>query len=114
MKTYIKNIFNKYIGNIEYIVTIVNVSLLVEKRVFSNIKEVDEFVKLVNLEAYWDVQKIEKIRRFSFAYNKEIVHSPLHFCVEDVTEMRNCDNYDYSFLKKHESLLNVNHVSRKI
>lgn len=108
-----KKILSTFFGKKEYVVTIVNVSLDINKHVFNNIKDVDIFVSEINNEKYWDVQKIEKIRRFDFVYDKQVVQSPLHFCVEDVTEMRNCENYDYSFLKKHQSLKNIKYVSNK-
>lgn len=113
MKTYIKNILNNYIGRIEYIVSILDSSGRVMQYRFYNLKDVDTFVADINLEKYVCVQKIEKIRRFSFTYDKQIIHSPLHFCLEDVTEMRNCDNHDYSFPKKHESLVNIQYTSNK-
>lgn len=114
MKTYIKNIFNKYIGRIEYRVFIIDSSGRVIQYCFYTLKDVDTFVTDINLEKYVCVQKIEKIRRFSFIYNKQIIHSPLHFCLEDITEMRNCDNHDYSFPKKHESLKNIKYTSNNI
>lgn len=107
MKKLFKQIISKYIGNIQYVVTIINVSLSVQKHKFNTIKEVDEFVDEINNEIYWMVQKIEKIRMFGFKYNKEIKHTPLHFQDDDVTEMYNLENWDYSFLKKDKSLNNI-------
>jgi hypothetical protein len=107
MKKLFKQLISKYIGNIQYVVTIINVSLSVQKHKFNTIKEVDEFVDEINNETYWMVQKIEKIRMFDFKYNKEIKHTPLHFQHDVVTEMYNLENWDYSFLKKDKSLNNI-------
>ena len=109
----LQNIYYKYFGKIEYIVTIVNVSLSIKTYSLYSLKDVDDFVISINNETYSDIQKIEKIRRFNFIYDKEVIHSPLHFCTKDITEMKNCNNYDYSFLKKHDSLDNVKLVSSK-
>jgi len=107
----LKKLYNKYkskyIGNIQYVVTIINVSLSVEKHQFNTIKQVDEFVDEINNENYWMVQKIEKIRMFDFQYEKNIKHTPLHFQHDAVTEMYNLENWDYSFLKKDKSLNNI-------
>lgn len=103
----LKNIYKKYIGSIEYIVTLVNVSGEVQKDTFDTTKELDEFIVLINSNKYWSVQKIEKIRKYSFQYNKNIIHSPLFFSMNDVTELYNINDQDYSFLKIDESLTNV-------
>ena len=107
MKKLFKQIISKYIGNIQYVVTIINVSLSVQKHKFNTIKEVDEFVDEINNEIYWMVQKIEKIRMFDFKYDKKVKHTPLHFQHDAVTEMYNLEDWDYSFLKKDESLKNI-------
>ena len=102
-----KKIKSKYIGNIQYVVTTINVSLCIKKYKFNSIKEVDEFVEEINNETYWMVHKIEKIRNFDYQYNKNIKHSPLHFCNDTITEIYNINNQDYSFLKIDNSLTNV-------
>ena len=118
MKTLIKNLINKYIGKIEYVVTIINVDGEGKQFSFHKLKDVDIFVISTNNERYWFVQKIEKFRRCSFIYDKLVLHSPLHFHLDDETEMHKCkmkngDNHDFSFIKKHESLQNIERVSSK-
>jgi hypothetical protein len=113
IKKYIQNILYKYIGKKEYVVTAVSVDGEVKHGTFFTIKEVDDFVNKINVEKYYDVQKIEKIRKCHFKYNKEIIHSPLWFSLENVTEDEFCVNHEYSFLKKHESLQNVKRVCNK-
>jgi len=110
-----KNLFNKlvlkYIGKTQYIVTAVNVSGSVNNFKCYSIKEVDDLVKDINFDRYFSVQKIEKLRKFKFNYNKEIIQSPLHFSLENVTEVDFVGDYKYSFLKKDESLKNIKRVS---
>jgi len=101
----------KYIGNIQYVVTIINVSLSVQKHQFNTTKQVDEFVDEINNDTYWMVQKIEKTRMFDFQYDKNIKHTPLHFQHDAVTEMYNLEDWDYSFLKKDKSLTNISRNS---
>ncbi len=101
----------KYIGNIQYVVTIINVSLSVQKHQFNTTKQVDEFVDEINNDTYWMVQKIEKIRMFDFQYDKNIKHTPLHFQHDAVTEMYNLEDWDYAFLKKDKSLTNISRNS---
>jgi len=110
---YVKKFASKYIGSLEYVVTIVNVNGEVVRNFCKNIKEVDAFVIEINGETYYDVQKIEKFRRYSFKYNKKVLHTPLWFEYDNVTEMYNCDNMEYSFLKIDESLTNVIRSHRK-
>lgn len=107
MKNILKQLISKYIGNIQYIVTIINVNLSVQKHQFNTTKQVDEFVDEINNDTYWMVQKIEKIRMFDFKYDKKIKHTPLHFQHDVVTEMYNLEDWDYSFLKKDKSLNNI-------
>lgn len=107
MKKYIKQLLSKYVGNIQYIVTIINVGLEVQIHQFNTTKQVDEFVDEINNDTYWMVQKIEKIRMFDFKYDKKIKHTPLHFQYDSVTEMYNLEDWDYSFLKKDKSLNNI-------
>lgn len=106
MKKLFKQLISKYIGNIQYVVTIINVSLSVQKHQFNTIKQVDEFVDEINNDRYWMVQKIEKIKMFDFKYDKKIKHT-LHFQHDVVTEMYNLEDCDYSFLKKDKSLNNI-------
>ena len=103
----IKKLIQKYIGKIQYIVTIINVDLSIQKHQFSTIQQVDEFVNEVNNTPYWMVQKIEKIRTYNFIYNKQILHSPLWVQADGVTEMHNIETYDFSFLKQDKSLINI-------
>jgi hypothetical protein len=107
MKKHIKQLISKYIGNIQYIVTIINVELSVQKHQFNNTKQIDEFVDEINNERYWMVQKIEKIKIFDFKYNKKIKHTPLFTQHNTVTEMYNLNDWDYSFLKKDKNLNNI-------
>ena len=111
--THIKKFINRYIGKIEYTITIVSTDGNVKHYNLSTIKEVDNFVIKINNEKYWNVQKIEKFRRYEFRYKKEIIYSPLFFCLKDVTESKYINNGNYSFLKKHESLNNIKYVSSK-
>lgn len=107
----LKKLYNKYkslyFGNIQYIVTIINVSLSVKLHQFNTKKQMDEFVVEINDDTYWMVQKIDKIRKFNFNYDEKIKHKPLHFQHDDVTEKYNLENHDYSFLKKDKSLINI-------
>lgn len=113
MRKFFDKFVQKYFGKIQYITTIVNVSGTIETYGFNSLKELDIFVLNINGEKYWDIQKIEKFRRFSFQYKNQIIHSPLHFCLENVTEKAKFLGYEYSFLKKHESLLSVKRVHTK-
>jgi len=106
-------LITKYFGKIEYIVTVINVSGSVEHHPFFHMDDVDSFVDNVNAEMYWDVQKIEKLRRYDIKYKKLVVHSPLFFSLEDVTETENLWGNDFSFIKKDKSLNNINRVSTK-
>lgn len=114
----LKALYNKYFGKTEYIITTVEKGGEVKSFCLYNMKEVNDCISSFNSEKYWDVQKIEKIKRYNFIYNKEVKHSPLFFCIDDpstycITEMSNIDNQDYSFLIKHKSLKNVNRVEHK-
>jgi hypothetical protein len=111
MIKHIKQLISKYIGDIQYIVTIINVSLSVQKHQFNTTKQVDEFVDEINDDTYWMIHKIDKIRMFDFKYNKKIKHTPLHFQHGDVTEIVNLEDWDYSFLKKDKSLNNIIRIS---
>lgn len=112
MNKYIEKILNKLFGKVEYVVTIVDSSGSVKRsNGLSTIKEVDELIADVNSDRYMNVQKIEKIRRYDFKHDKEILHSPLFFVAENVTEAEYVDDQEYSFLKKHESLTNIKRVS---
>jgi hypothetical protein len=107
MKKYINKLISKYIGNIEYIVTVVGFEGGVSQNKCKTIKEIDDLVNEINSSTYHQVQKIEKFRKYSYKYNKNVLHTPLWFQVDDVTEMHNCDDYDFSFLKINDSLTNV-------
>ncbi len=63
----IKSFFDKIFGNIEYVVTIISVDGSVQKHLFSKIVDVDEFVTEINGERYFNIQKIEKFRRYGFS-----------------------------------------------
>jgi len=107
MKNFIKNILGKCIGKVEFIVTITNVSGCVEKYTLDSMKNVESYVCGINSEAYWMVSEIEKIRRLNFNFNKEVIHTPLHFSLDTVTERDKCSGYEYNFLKINESLKNI-------
>jgi len=114
MKTnYFKTLLSKNKRKTEYNITTVNVNGNIKSFRFYSIKDVDNFIIEINNEKYWNVQKIEKLRKYKFKYNKEIAHSPLFFDLENVTENDIVNNQDYSFLKKHKSLENINRVSSK-
>lgn len=110
LQEFYKKYKDKYIGNIQYIVTIINVSSQVQKHNFVSLGKLSEFVDEINNETYWMVQKIEKIRIFDFKYAKNITHSPLWFQHDAVTEVYNLNDTDYQFLKIDDSLI---HVIRK-
>ena len=99
----IKSFFDKIFGNIEYVVTIISVDGSVQKHLFSKIIE-------INGERYFNIQKIEKFRRYDFSYKKQILQSPLFFYKDDVTEMEYFINHEYSFIKKDVSLKNIERV----
>lgn len=107
------NIIQKYLGKIEYLVTIINNGGEIQQHIFYNIKKVNEFVDEINLENYWNVKSIAKIRRCHFKYNHQIIHSPLWFQLEKVTETEYVENHDYSFILKDTSLTNIKRVSSK-
>lgn len=100
---FFKQFKNKYFGTIEYLCTIVNVDGSVKKIIFSDEQSLNEQIKLINLERYYFVQKVEKFRRLSYKTNLEIFHTPLFFCLDNVTEK----NDNFSYLLIDESLTNV-------
>ena len=110
---YFKNIISKYFGKIEYVVTIVNVSGNVRYSTFHKMNDVNEFIVAINNEKYWNIQKIEKYRKYNFLYENEIVHSPLFFVLKNVTENERIMDINYSFLKKDKSLKIINRIINK-
>lgn len=102
-----KKIYYKFFGKLKYVISIISVDLRVEKFEYYSIKLMNEFIEIVNNEKYWMVHKIEKIRCFNFKTNKQIIHKPLFGTHEDITEIVDIDNTNYSFLKKHDSLNNI-------
>lgn len=109
----LSKLLNKIFGKKEYNVTVVNVSGSLELHTIYNKSDLDLFVRDLNKMTYWDVQKIEKFRKYDFIYEKNVVHSPLYFSLEDVTERETVWGTEYSFLKKDKSLSIVNRVSTK-
>lgn len=105
------NLIKNLIGNVEYIVTSVNKNGDVQQNKIHKYCDVIEFVSNINNEKYWNVQKIEKIRRLDFNYNNEIVHKPLWFQIDNVTESDLIDGQNYSFLKKHKTLKNIKRIN---
>lgn len=99
-------------GSIEFLVRIVNVSGQIENHTFDNLHDVNTFVIEINNEIYWMVQMIEMYKKFNFVYNEEIIHSPLHFSLENVTESDLIDNNNLSFLIIDKSLKNVKRTKR--
>jgi hypothetical protein len=112
-RSFIKRMHNKYIGRIEYVVSIINNSGEVRMFTHKNIQEVDVFVSEINTEAYWHVDKIERIRRYYYQYKKEIIHTPLWFHDPRVTETYIIGKNEYSFLLKHKSLNNIKRFAYK-
>lgn len=98
------NLYNKYIGKIEYTITTLCVSGTVNKYTVSSLKDVENLVKDINSEKYWCVQKIKKCRKYDFKFKKDVSHIPLHFNINDVTEIDN----GFSFPIKDKSLLKIN------
>jgi hypothetical protein len=113
IKEFINKFKAKYIGNLKYVVTSINVSLSVNISSFNSLVELNEFVNEINNEKYWMIQKIEKIRTFDFKYNENIKHTPLHFYKENVTEIYDIEDYEYRFLKKDNSLCNIKRTLTK-
>lgn len=95
-KEFFNKLLLKYIGKIEYIITITNSIGEIKKYQYVSIKDVDAFVNEINAEIYWMIEKIEKIRRYDFKYKKEIIHTPLCFSC-DKTETFSLDNKAYQF-----------------
>ena len=112
-RNFIIHITSKLFGNLEYVVTVVNTDGRRCIKRFKNLKEVDDFVFEINNSTYYSVQKIEKIRKIDFEYNKTISHTPLWFRLDGTTEIQNIDNTDYSFLKIDKSLINVVRESQR-
>lgn len=106
----LKIIHRKYIGVIEYVVTITNVSGEIQRYIFYSVIKVNDFVTEINDNKYWNIQKIEKLRRQHFEYFHEIIHTPLWFQLENVTETAYVGDSAYSFLVKDESLKNIKRV----
>ena len=104
-----KKLINKIFGELQYIVTVCDMYGSVSKHKFTYIKEIDDFVDELNEPGNYQymIQKIEKIRVFTFKYNKEIIHTPLGFQVEGVTEKHSVNDYPYSFFKIDDSLAKV-------
>ena len=75
MNKLINKIISKCLGHVEYVVTFISVDGEISRKIFQTIKEVDDFVIVINGETYHEVQKIEKFRRYSFKYNKNIIYT---------------------------------------
>jgi len=110
MKT-LKNLYRKLFGRIEYIITILGVGGEVQKYTANTIAEVDEIISDCNGERYLQVQKIEKIRKFDFIYKGEVLHTPLWFNIEGVTETGFIGKQGYSFVVKDNSLACIKRIN---
>lgn len=106
---------NNRSGKVEYQITILNVGGIVNQYIVYNKKDLDSLVNEVNLDKYYSIQKIEKFKRYEYQYDKEIIQSPLHFDLTDITEIGCVDGVDrsFSFMLKHKSLLNIKRVLNK-
>lgn len=103
----------KLFGNLEYVVTVVHTNGNITEMIYKSLKEVDNFIIEINNSTYYSIQKIEKIRKFKFEYNKTISHKPLWFRLDGVTENHNIDSHEYSFLKIDKSLIHVIRESQR-
>ena len=101
-------------GKVEYVVTMISVDGVVKKPIVHTVKELNELVKEINTEVYWSVQSVEKFKRYTdFIYEGEVLHTPLHFKLDGVSETDNIGTQPYSFLLKDKSLSNVKRVHSK-
>jgi hypothetical protein len=103
----IKTFISSIIGKLEYQIRIVSSDGTIKVLTANNIAEVDKLVIEVNNERYWQVERIDKIRRFKFTYHKQIQHRPLMFSHADVTEPYTVNGIQFSFLQKSKSLSNI-------
>lgn len=109
----ISKIYKRIFGEIRYVVTILCVGGEVQKLTTTSLVDVDKLVCDVNTETYQQIQKIEKIRVYDFLYKKEIIHSPLFFSIDGVTEQHQILGTKLSFVCIDKSLGNVKRVRSK-
>lgn len=109
----IKNLYKRIFGEIRYVVTILCVGGEVQKLTTTSLKDVDKLCEEINSETYQQIQKIEKIRVYDFQYKKEIIHSPLFFSIDGVTEQHQILGTKLSFVCIDKSLVNVKRVRSK-
>lgn len=64
---------------------------------------------MINEDAYWMIQKIEKVRKFNFVYNDNVIHKPLHFFDDRLCKrVENPKiNKKLSYLKSDKTLNNI-------
>jgi len=104
-----KRLINYIFGEKRYVVNVADMYSGVKIIEFKKIKELNDFADELNKKENYQymIQKIEKKRVIPFTYKKQINHRKLGFFVDDVTEMVNVGNHDYSYLKIDDSLVNV-------
>jgi len=103
----IKTLIKLYLGELEYNVTLASADGRTGTYIVKSESELDDYVNKINLEPYWMISKIDKVRRLPFSYQKPVSHTPLHFSDERFTEKYNVRDWEYSFLKIDSSLSNV-------
>jgi len=109
----LSKIWNLIFGKTEYILTVLSVNGEVVKYTFSSLADVDICVSECNESIYGQVQKIEKIRRLEFTYDKMVLQQPLWFSGVDVTTTDYIGKQKYSFILPDKSLNNIKHVESK-
>lgn len=106
-------IMNKKYENIVYICTVINSDGRGYHAEFDCEKELNDFINKINLDQYLMIQKIQKIKRFDYQYKNTIIHKPLCFNIDDICEKHKMeDGEEFTFLKKDESLINVEYKDR--
>ncbi len=105
----IEKIKNRVFGKIEYHVEVVNVSMYGKIVILYSRKDLNEYIKSINESEYDMVRSVKKYRKFDFVFNGLILHSPVHFDSEGITESKKIkDSYNgHRYLKKDESTPNV-------
>ncbi len=68
----------------------------------------------VNKDPYSNIQKIEKIKKYPFVCKKPIIHKPLWFNLDGLTENDKVDDWNYTFLQIDDSLSDVSRISHRL
>lgn len=104
-----KKLYKKIFGELKYRVQLLTMYGEVTIHEFDNIKGVNKFIEGMNEPEFYqyNIVKIDKLRFFTFTYNKKIIHRKLGFCAKSATEIVNIDDHDYSYPKIETNLINV-------